>query len=1187
MKTTKNAPRLLPLLVCLLPVSGLAYTPDAEYNAQPGLAAIKAGAAYDLGLTGAGIRIGVVDTGINPAHEAFAGAIAAGYNFRLGNDLLNDTGIYHGSHIAGVAAARRDGSGMMGVAYEADLVVAATDMSSTQLVAGINFAVSNGARIINNSWGYSGSSNTIANFTASSFASLYPDLLGALQNAVASDAIVVFANGNDGYQLQPQAMGGLPVLFPELQRNWITVAASTNDAKYFSPYSNSCGVAAAWCVLAPGGYNGYDSGELAPDGSTTSGYINRYGSSEATAMVSGSLALLAQRFSYMTGEQLVGVLLTTATHGTDAVLSTLYGRGEVDLAKAVKGPAALEFDYDVNVTVADSWTNNIMGTGALIKRGSSTLTLSGSNTFSGGVTVADGQLRIAADNNLGAATAGLTLSGGVLAISNDVSSARNISVTGNTGGVDTGAFRLTLTGNLTGNGVLEKSGSGTLALQGSSDFAGTTHILAGVVETAAAHFSGDVMNDATLRFTQDVDGVFSGEISGSGSIVKAGGADLYLTGRNSFTGGISVQAGSLSGDSAALNADIVNDASVIFAQDDDGEYAAIMSGTGRLLKAGSGRLHLVGSNSYGGGTEISAGVLAGDATSLQGEFSGAGTLAFSQSGIGNFNGSLHDLAALEKTGTGTLYLQSAGNAVVTTTVKEGLLVLPVGLASNVVVAGGALAAPGGVQGNLEVADGGKLLAGGDAGVLQVAGQLTVKTGAQLALQLSSASSTPLLAVTGPVQLQGGTVEVSANAVPVLARYVLLQSDSSLLGEFDALDTSASLRAFLRYDENSAALVLARSDALFSSQANGRNSVAAAAALEEELASGFYSDSFAASVNALAAAAPAALDALSGEVVADTGPALTRLLDGVLWSALAAQQSPVLSSLGFSAVPRFSYTAPASASGPRAWIYGNGRRSKVDGVDAAGYDYDQSLLVAGADAALGAGLRLGFMLSQGSQSLSRDGSSDTADSDVLAAGIYLRHDSERVALVSALTAGHADTESRRSLPMGGEAVAESSTRLLALDLLMRYRWLQSSSWQLNPLLALNWTQLDTPAFAESAPGMFGLSYVDSTQQSQIISAGAELLPAAAILPENFSCRASLLWRHDFSDEDDYAVAASYSQLPGSGFEIRPTLAGSDTARLALGLAYDFKSGAQLGLQGMLEAGSGFSSAGLTLGLEWQW
>ncbi|MDQ8035850.1 MAG: S8 family serine peptidase [Pedobacter sp.] len=1184
MKTIKTMPRLLPLLACLLPVAGLAYTPDAEYNSQPGLAAIKAGAAYDLGITGAGIRIGIVDSGISPLHEAFAGAIAAGYNFRTGSDLLDDYGIGHGSHISGIAAARRDGSGMMGVAYGAELVVAATDFSSGELSAGINFALSNGARIINNSWGYGGS--TVLDFSAESISATYPDLLDALHNAVAADAIVVFANGNDALQ-QPQVMGGLPYYFPELQRNFITVVASTNDAKYFSPYSNRCGVAAAWCVAAPGGYGGYDTGENAPDSSTTSGYTNRYGTSEATAMVSGSLALLAERFAYMTGELLVGVLLTTAAHGTDTVLSTIYGRGEVDIAKAMKGPAALEFDYDVNVTVDDSWSNNIMGTGALIKRGSSTLTLSGSNTFSGGVTVADGQLRISADSNLGASTADFTLSGGVLEISNDVSLARSISVTGTAGGVDTGTFRLTLTGNLTGDGVLEKNGSGTLSLQGSSDFSGTTYILAGTVETSAAHFSGDVVDDATLLFAQDVNGVFSGAISGGGSLIKAGTADLHLTGSNSFTGEISVQAGSLSGDSAALNADIINDATVIFTQDIDGEYAAAMSGAGRLIKSGSGRLHLAGSNSYSGGTEISAGVLDGDANSLQGDFSGAGTLAFNQSGIGNFNGSLHDLAALEKTGTGTLYLQSAGNSAVTTTVKNGFLVLPAGLASNVVVAGGALAAPGGVQGSLEVDDGGKLLAGGDAGALQVDGQLTVKAGAQLALQLSSTGSTPLLNVTGPVQLQGGTVLVNASAAPVLARYVLLKSDSSLQGQFDALSTSPSLRAFLRYDENSAALVLSRSDALFSSRANDRNSVAAAAALEEELASGFYSDSFAASVNALAAAAPTALDALSGEVVADTGPALTRLLDGVLWSALAAQQSPVLSSLGFSAVPRFSYTAPASASGPRAWIYGNGRRSKVDGVDAAGYDYDQSLLVAGADAALGAGLRLGFMLSQGSQSLSRDGSSDTADSDVLAAGIYLRHDSERVALVSALTAGHADTESRRSLPMGGEAVAESSTRLLALDLLMRYRWLQRSSWQLNPLLALNWTQLDTPAFSESAPGMLGLSYAYSTQQSQIISAGAELLPAAAILPENFSCQASLLWRHDFSDEDDYAVAASYSQLPGSGFEIRPALAGSDTARLALGLAYGFDSGAQLGLQGMLEAGSGFSSAGLTLGLDWRW
>lgn len=1185
--------RLLPLFLVLLPVTATAFTPDAEYNSQPGLAGIKAGAAYDLGITGAGIRIGIVDTGINPLHEAFASAIAAGYNFRTGSEQLDDTGINHGSHVAGVAAARRDGSGMMGVAYGADLVVAATDMSSTQLAAGITFAVSNGARIINNSWGYTG--NTIASYSATSFSNLYPDLLLALQNAVASDAVVVFSNGNEGF-LQPQVMGGLPVLFPELQRNWITVAASTDDAKYFSPYSNRCGVAAAWCVLAPGGYSGYDTGVNSADGSTTSGYVSRYGSSESTAMVSGALALIAERFPWLTGEQLAGVLLTTATHGTDATLSTLYGRGEVDIAKAIQGPGALEFDYDVNVTSDSVWSNNISGSGALIKHGDTgVLTLTGSNSFTGGVTLAGGTLSISSDSNLGAVTAALQLAGGGLQITSDMSSARSITMQADTESeIDTGSFRLQLTGSLHGSGLLEKNGTGILELAGSSDFSGSTHVQAGRLETSASSFSGDVVNDATLVFTQSVDGVFAGKISGNGTLIKAGAAALELSGSNDFSGVMDVQAGTLLGNAAAFSSDISNAATVVFAQTDDGEYNHVMSGNGRLVKTGSGRLLLSGSNNYSGGSEVQEGVLEGQATSLQGDFSGAGTLVFNQADTGYYSGRLLDLAAVEKKGDGVLYLQAAGNSAGLTTISAGTLVLTQGLTSDVHVQGGALVAPGGVTGDISIASG-RLLAGGSAGLLRITGSLEMAQDSVLQLQLPLSGNDALVDVTGMAQLQGGHVEVTTSGAAALGRYRLLTAAEVQGGFADVAADNAAFNAFLRNEGNDVMLVLARTDDFLVERAQGRNSRAAAKSMQTVLASGFYSDVYADSVNQLATASAsgsaAELASLSGEVVANAAPVFMRLLDDMIWTGFAGNNQTGRQSFaaaGRSAGGHSLALAAADENGPRAWLYGTGQRSRVDGsVDASGYGADQMLLSAGTDAALSPDLRLGAMLLQGSVSLQRDASMDASDSDIVAAGLYLRFDREAFDLASALTGGNIDTRTRRWISTAGsstEAVADSRTRLLTADLALRYHGLERASYRLNPLLAASWTHLDTPAFSENSSSTFALSYADASQQSTSVSAGMEFV---LMQETHFSCHASLLWRHDFSQEEDYTLRVSYALLPDSGFDVTPALAGRDTARLSAGLGYGFSSGLQFRLEGTAEAGQGYSAGGGTLGLNYSW
>jgi subtilase-type serine protease len=125
------------------------FTPGLEYYNQPALAAINVLGAYNQGYSGNVIKIGVVDTGINPNHVEFDNAIVAGFNSVTGisgtsnfsSFLLDYEG--HGSHVASIAAARLDGvdrsGNMQGVAYNASLVIGAwADGGDQQVSSSLN-----------------------------------------------------------------------------------------------------------------------------------------------------------------------------------------------------------------------------------------------------------------------------------------------------------------------------------------------------------------------------------------------------------------------------------------------------------------------------------------------------------------------------------------------------------------------------------------------------------------------------------------------------------------------------------------------------------------------------------------------------------------------------------------------------------------------------------------------------------------------------------------------------------------------------------------------------------------------------------------------------------------------------------------------------------------------------------------
>ncbi len=329
------------------------------------------------------------------------------------------------------------------------------------------------------------------------------------------------------------------------------------------------------------------------------------------------------------------------------------GAGNLDL-----GSATLIIGNNVAQNNGARYGGIISGTGGLVKVGAGTQVLTGENTYTGLTTIRQGALQVG-DEGIDNGTHG--------------------SIVGNV--VDNGILRfkrsdsITFGGVISGSGQVVQSGSGTLTLSGANTYTGGTLVNAGILAGDATSLQGNIINNAQVAFHQGADGAYAGSMSGAGSLLKDGGGTLVLTGTNTYGGGTTVNAGALVGNAASLQGNIANNAQVIFHQVQDGAYAGAMSGTGSLLKGGVGTLTLTGANTYGGGTTVNAGVLAGSTTSLQGNIVNNAQVAFLQAVDGTYAGAMSGTGSLFKGGAGTLDLAGANTYSGETRINQGTLMV--------------------------------------------------------------------------------------------------------------------------------------------------------------------------------------------------------------------------------------------------------------------------------------------------------------------------------------------------------------------------------------------------------------------------------------------------------------------------------------------------------------------------------
>ncbi|EBA4958026.1 fibronectin-binding autotransporter adhesin ShdA [Salmonella enterica subsp. enterica serovar Teshie] len=348
----------------------------------------------------------------------------------------------------------------------------------------------------------------------------------------------------------------------------------------------------------------------------------------------------------------------------------------------------------------------------------------------------------------------------------------------------------TLDNNVTGEGLIVKSGSDELIVTGDNNYSGGTTITDGtlIADHADSLGTGAVANSGVLQVGE---GELENTLSGSGSLVKTGTGELTLSGDNDYSGGTTISGGTLTADHAdSLGTGAVANSGVL--QVGEGELENTLSGSGSLVKTGTGELTLSGDNNYSGGTTITDGTLIADhADSLgSGDIDNSGVL---QVGEGELENTLSGSGSLVKTGTGELTLSGDNSYSGATTITDGTLI-----AASVNALG---------SGDIDNSGTLKLDAEGEFNLANVTTQsgattelakgttlnvdsLTQQADSTLNIDLSKANGES--AITADSVTLGGTLNISGigsvtdSWTSEAYTYTLIDSDSAITSDFDNL-----------------------------------------------------------------------------------------------------------------------------------------------------------------------------------------------------------------------------------------------------------------------------------------------------------------------------------------------------------------------------------------------------------------
>ncbi len=315
----------------------------AEFRRSDGPAFHGADAAWGEGATGDGEIIAVIDTGIDSDSPEFADRLHP-----MSRDLAGNRGLDpdddHGSNVALVAAGARDGSGALGVAFDAELLALRADLPGscggassqnadsgcvlmdTTIANGVDLAIEAGATVINLSIGGGEAS---------------AQLRSAIARAADAGIVVVVSAGNGGGGSQSDIDPNQPNPFAssllQAGNGNVIIAGSVNENGDFSDFSNRAGSDASSFLSARGERICcvYEDGELFVETVDGQEFVRLFsGTSFAAPQVAGAVALLAQAFPNLTAQEITEILLDSARDAGESGVDSVFGTGILDIAAA-------------------------------------------------------------------------------------------------------------------------------------------------------------------------------------------------------------------------------------------------------------------------------------------------------------------------------------------------------------------------------------------------------------------------------------------------------------------------------------------------------------------------------------------------------------------------------------------------------------------------------------------------------------------------------------------------------------------------------------------------------------------------------------------------------------------------------------------------------------------------------------
>lgn len=316
----------LALAVCavLWPLSVCA-SPTGNIN----LDAINAAGAYAQGFTGAGVRIGILDSGFDTTHIAFEGKdiiklYSDQYLEKFGTGV-NATQQSHGSHVAGIASG--NSSVNYGVAKDASLLLLYSTIQGPTMIYEVAdlykkaIETYDDVKIYSNSWGWVRGLFSYGDIPDETCA-----FNEVFNSAVEHDKLMVFAAGNQGGLAPADPI--LPIMRdPSKAGHFINVVNIESDHLFEEGFvhgnssaieaSNRALFASLWSVAAPG------TNIVSVEAGSGNGSIEMTGTSMAAPHVAGTLALVQQAFPWMTASQLADCVLTTARKPLEGVYEVL------------------------------------------------------------------------------------------------------------------------------------------------------------------------------------------------------------------------------------------------------------------------------------------------------------------------------------------------------------------------------------------------------------------------------------------------------------------------------------------------------------------------------------------------------------------------------------------------------------------------------------------------------------------------------------------------------------------------------------------------------------------------------------------------------------------------------------------------------------------------------------------------